>query len=121
MGWFGGGGSSSSDSDTSGPKDFSSTDESAFSAPIPSASQAPAGMGASSLQAYAAQIQQKALVQGVVSKLTQIAFEKCVKKPDSSLSSSEVKCIHAMTGKYMDGSEFVMGRFTKQQESQQML
>ncbi|GMH80423.1 hypothetical protein TL16_g08540 [Triparma laevis f. inornata] len=31
-----------------------------------------AGMGASSLQSFAAEMQQKALVQGVVSKLTQI-------------------------------------------------
>ena len=57
MGWFGGG--SSSSDDVSGPKDFSSSDESAFSAPIPSQATAPAMGGASSLQQYAAQIQQK--------------------------------------------------------------
>ena len=51
----------------------------------------------------------------VVSKLTQIAFDRCVQKPDSSLSSSEITCIHAVTGKYLDGSEFVVKRLQKMQ------
>ncbi|GMH73020.1 hypothetical protein TrVE_jg9107 [Triparma verrucosa] len=120
MGWFGGG---SSSEDTSTPvSDFSSSDESSFSSPIPSQSSVQsAGMGASSLQSFAAEMQQKALVQGVVSKLTQIAFEKCISKPDSALSGSEIKCVHAVTGKYMDGSEFVLGRFQKQQQKQNIL
>ncbi|GMI05671.1 hypothetical protein TrLO_g9241 [Triparma laevis f. longispina] len=118
MGWFGGG----SSEESSGPRDFSSTDESSFSAPIPQQSSVQsAGMGASSLQSFAAEMQQKALVQGVVSKLTQIAFDKCITKPDSVLSGSEIKCMHAVTGKYMDGSEFVLGRFQKQQQNQNIL
>ena len=47
--------------------------------------------------------------------MTQIAFDKCVNKPDTSLSSSEQLCIHAVTGKYLDGSEFVIKRLQKMQ------
>ena len=116
MGWFGG----SSSNDEPKVSDFSSSDEPSFSPglDVSAAPSAPSGMGASSLQAFAAEQQQKALIQGVVSKLTQLAFDKCVSKPDTSLSSSEQSCIQAVTGKYLDGSEFVLGRLAKQQEKQ---
>lgn len=37
--------------------------------------------------------QQKALVQSVIARLTEMAFENCVAKPASALSSSEQGCI----------------------------
>jgi hypothetical protein len=63
MGWFGGSGSSEPET----PKDFSSSDDSAFSAAsAPMSSQAStAGMGSTGLQQFAAEAQQKAMVQQV--------------------------------------------------------
>lgn len=37
--------------------------------------------------------QQKAMVQQVVAKLTEMAFESCITKPSSSLSGTEQGCI----------------------------
>ncbi|GAB5036861.1 mitochondrial protein translocase family [Nannochloropsis oceanica] len=54
--------------------------------------------------------QQKALVQSVIARLTEMAFENCVAKPASALSSSEQGCIKATVAKYLDTSEFVLGR-----------
>lgn len=59
--------------------------------------------------------QQKAAVQAVVSRLTDMAFTKCVQKPSSSLSSSEQTCINSTVLKYFDTSEFVLGRLMKTQ------
>ena len=59
--------------------------------------------------------QQKALVQQVMLKLTDSAFEACITKPSSSLSSSETSCINAVVGKYLDASEYVVGKFQGQQ------
>lgn len=46
-----------------------------------------AGVGCGLLQVMAEQ--QKALVQQVIGRLTEMAFENCIAKPSSSLSSSE--------------------------------
>ncbi|EWM20661.1 mitochondrial protein translocase family [Nannochloropsis gaditana] len=54
--------------------------------------------------------QQKALVQSVIARLTEMAFETCITKPASSLSSGEQSCIQATVAKYLDTSEFVLGR-----------
>ena len=62
---------------------------------------------------------QKALVQQVISKLTEVSFDTCIAKPDSALSAGERACIHTMVGKYLDTSEFVMGRAAKKQQAQQ--
>ncbi|CAM9277215.1 unnamed protein product [Heterosigma akashiwo] len=68
------------------------------------------------LQELVQQEQQRALIQTVVAKLTEIAHDKCVGKPSSSLSSSEQACIHSVVSKYLDTSEFVLGRMMKQQQ-----
>lgn len=60
------------------------------------------------------QEQERAAITAAISKLTEICFEKCVGKPDSSLSSSETSCIANTTARYLDTSMFVMGRFMKQ-------
>mmetsp|Transcript_16139 Transcript_16139/g.21348 ORF Transcript_16139/g.21348 Transcript_16139/m.21348 type:complete len:124 (-) Transcript_16139:421-792(-) len=88
--------------------DFSSHDVS-----IPSSGGAP--MSQNQLQELVQQEQQRALIQTVVAKLTEIAHDKCVGRPASSLSSSEQGCIHAVVSKYLDTSEFVLGRMMKQQ------
>jgi import inner membrane translocase subunit TIM13 len=54
--------------------------------------------------------QQKAMIQAVMFKLTDTAFENCVTKPSSSLSSSEQSCIHATVGKYLEATELIVGR-----------
>ena len=56
--------------------------------------------------------QQKAMIQAVVFKLTNLAFDQCVPKPSSSLSSSEQSCISSVVGKYFETSQLVVGRFS---------
>jgi hypothetical protein len=85
-----------------------------------------------------------------LSKLTEIAFEKCVVKPDTTLSSREVRhefffqrddhgagpytisrcvafsvrqsdCVAAVMHKYVDAQKLVVGRYTRQQAAQQPL
>ena len=66
--------------------------------------------------------QQRALVQQVIAKLTEVSFDTCLKaKPDSALSATERACIHTVVGKYLDTSEFVLGRSTKKAQQSQML
>lgn len=55
--------------------------------------------------------QQKIMIQAVMMKLTETAFDTCITKPSSSLSSSEQSCIASVVGKYLDTSELVVGRF----------
>lgn len=59
--------------------------------------------------------QQKAMIQAVMFKLTDVAFENCVTKPSTSLSSSEQSCISATVGKYLETTELIVGRFQGQQ------
>ncbi len=47
--------------------------------------------------------QQKALVQSVIARLTEMAFENCVAKPASALSSSEQGCIQVRGGGRREG------------------
>jgi hypothetical protein len=54
------------------------------------------------------QVQASMQTQMIVHKLTNLAFEGCITKPSSSLSSSERSCIASKVGKYFDTAEFVM-------------
>jgi import inner membrane translocase subunit TIM13 len=129
MSWFGFGGSkkpedkptsTSYESTTSFDNNsFSSSND--FSAPSSSASTnfaapaAPAaGLGSGSFEQEVMMEQQKALIQAVMFKLTDAAFEACVTKPSNSLSSSEQSCISAVVGKYLETTELVVGRFQGQ-------
>lgn len=58
-------------------------------------------------------LQQGAIVQAVIMKLTETAFATCVTKPSSSLSSSESACISAVTNKYLESSEFIQAKMMK--------
>ena len=119
MSWFGGGGSSSDDNKSSfdeGAK-FSSGD---YGSPLGGGAGGrtggmPAGAGGSFEQELAME-QQKAMVQAVMGRLTEMSFEACISKPSSSLSSSEKSCIQAVTAKYLDASEFTVGRFSQSQQ-----
>jgi hypothetical protein len=71
------------------------------------------GAGSSSLEQELMLEQQKMLVQAVMFKLTEAAFQKCVEKPSTSLSSSETNCIKAVVGKYLDASELILARMSK--------
>ena len=67
----------------------------------------PSMTGASQHDMQLAQLAQAAVNQAVVYKMVEIAFDKCVQKPGSSLSSSERSCIRAQTGKFIDASNFI--------------
>lgn len=116
MSWFGFGGSKDSDKGSKPVSSYSSEyddDSSDFSAPssysLPSAPM----QGSGSLESELMMEQQKALVQAIMFKLTETAFERCVTKPSSSLSSSETSCISAVVTKYLDASEFVVKELSK--------
>ncbi|CAM9156456.1 unnamed protein product [Scytosiphon promiscuus] len=118
MSWFGGG----KKEPEPAPEPSFSADTSAFEGstnfasgpPSRSGGGAPAGMA--DFQAAMQAEQQKAQMQAIVSRLTELAFTKCVQKPSSALSSSEESCINATVLKYFDTSEFVLGRLMKAQQ-----
>merc|ERR1719215_181232 len=88
----------------------------------PGSMAAPRVGGAPPGQAATQAEQQRALVQQVIAKLTEVSFDTCLqKKPDSTLSAGERACIHTVVGKYLDTSEFVLGRSTKKAQQSQML
>lgn len=116
MSWFGFGGSkkeeSSSESvapmriDDDGDSHFPSSstfDSNNFSSPS-------VGMGGATFEQQVMLEQQKAMIQAVMLKLTDVAFDKCITKPSTSLSYSEQSCIAAVTGKCLDTSEIVLAR-----------
>jgi hypothetical protein len=116
MSWFfGGGNDDKKDSSSSAPvnvdsyssSDFSSSssntfDSGNFSAP---------GRSSGNFEQELMMEQQKIMIQAVMMKLTETAFDTCITKPSSSLSSSEQSCIGSVVGKYLDTSELVVSRF----------
>lgn len=60
--------------------------------------------------------QQKAVIQAVMFKLTESAFDACITKPSSSLSYGEKSCISSVVGKYLDTSELVVSRMNGGQQ-----
>jgi len=67
------------------------------------------------LQGALQQEQQRAMVQGVIAKLSEMCFDMCIKKPDSKLSSSEQSCVSNCVNRYLDTSVFVAQRMMKKQ------
>lgn len=61
------------------------------------------------------QEQQRAMVQSVIAKLTEVCWEKCVSSTSSKLGSSEKRCIENCAGRYLDSSKFVQSRLSQQQ------
>ena len=116
--WSRGGGDSNTEPAS---KDFTSSDESAFTTPdaMPPTS-APAGGGIQEMQQVAMAIQQQAILQSTINALTLKAFETCVTgKPGSDLSRSEESCVEASTFKWLDTNTFIAKRFEKKLSAQQ--
>lgn len=128
MSWFGLGGSKKKENNvtsTYGGDDPAFVDDSATysSGPDMSASSGYGAGLASQGQANVAQLQemwqaeqQKAQLQQVINHLTEVAFESCVDKSGKSLSGSEQKCIMNSVHKYLDTSDFVVGRMSHKGE-----
>ena len=115
MGWFGSSGEDKSNSNS----DSTSFDPGANGGYADMGSSAPAPqqrMSAGGFEQDLAMEQQKAMVQAVMGRLTEMSFEACVSKPSTSLSSSEKSCIQAVTSKFLDASEFTVGRFSQSQQ-----
>lgn len=68
--------------------------------------------GGGSLQEQLMAEQQKLMVQQVMFKLTEQAFDSCVQKPSTSLSSSEQSCIAAVASKYLEAGEFMIRKIS---------
>lgn len=153
MSWFGGGGGSKNDSNSgSSYQPESSYQDQGFVGQQESYA-APRSGGGTSTESFQQELimeQQKALIQAVMFKLTETAFQKCVTSPSTSLSSSkisqnlwhfyelllsarwsatstifntflyiftpgETSCIKAVTSKFLDTSELIVGRLSQQQ------
>ncbi len=59
-------------------------------------------------------MQQQVMAQQLILKLTDIAFEKCIKDPSGSLSGSQRSCVVASVSKYIDGTALIIGAMTGQ-------
>ena len=59
--------------------------------------------------------QQKVMIQNMMMKLADTAFQKCVTKPTSSLTTSEQICIQTVVTKYIESSEFVLEKLSRNQ------
>uniref|UniRef100_A0A7S3V4K5 Mitochondrial import inner membrane translocase subunit n=1 Tax=Chaetoceros debilis TaxID=122233 RepID=A0A7S3V4K5_9STRA len=116
MGFFSRG--SSDDSSQPATRDFSSSDEAAYTHEdtMPTS---PSAAGMAEMQQFAAAIQQQVLVQATISDLTEKAFERCITKPSDSLTGYEASCVQAVTNKWLDSNQFIMKRFQKKMASQQ--
>lgn len=114
MSWFGG--SRKDDSAKSQPMKIDDFDEeSSFAHESTNFALGPSG-GAGSFEQEIVMEQQKAVIQAVMFKLTETAFDSCITKPSSSLSYSEQSCIQAVVGKYLDTSELVVSRLQNQEK-----
>mmetsp|Transcript_9588 Transcript_9588/g.31309 ORF Transcript_9588/g.31309 Transcript_9588/m.31309 type:complete len:118 (-) Transcript_9588:132-485(-) len=113
MSWFGRG--KGTDEAVPEKTDLPSYEEPPSYTPPPGGGMPSSSGGASpeAIQAAVMQEQQKALVQQVIAKLTEVSFDQCIDRPEASLTSRQRTCIHAVVGKYLDTSEFVIGRATK--------
>jgi hypothetical protein len=124
MSWFGFGGSSEKKDDHSVSSmkidDFDSAQAAQFdnSSSYGGSLGGSSSVGASSMASLEQQLmaeQQKVQMQMIVFKLTESAFEACITKPSSSLSSSEKTCLTAIANKYLDTQEVVTAHLQRGQ------
>lgn len=116
MGWFSG----SSDDAPPSTQSFDDT-SSSFSGGSPMAAGGGGGMTQSDMQQVAANLQQQALVQAIITDITTEAVKKCLtgNPKDSKLNGTQVACIHSTVNKWMDTNEFMNGRMqAKTQQAQ---
>jgi import inner membrane translocase subunit TIM13 len=116
MSWFGFGGGSDK-KDAAPVLDRGAADSSFhYEAPHSSSFSEPtSSFGHSSGRSLQEEIQmeaQKIEIQQMLLQLTQMAFDKCVTKPGSSLSYSESSCIEASVGKYIDTKMFLANKLS---------
>jgi hypothetical protein len=112
MSWWGSSGSDKDSSSSSSSASSSSYDTSSSFGTDTTQYATPSSSGGN-LQEQLQLEQQKAMIQTVMLKLTDIGFEQCVSKPSSSLSSSEVSCINSVVGKYLETSEYVVAKLSQ--------
>lgn len=109
MSWFGLGGGDEKKPDSSDSMMSSYDTSPAFEQQSSYAAPSSAG----SFEQELAMEQHKLMIQGVVFKLTDLSFAKCVQKPSSTqLSYSDQSCIKAVVGKYLDTSELIIGQLS---------
>lgn len=115
MGWFGGG-SDDNSSSSMGEKGFM---DSGHHHDMDHSMSLGAGGGASpsDFQQFSMAIQQQMVVQQAITDLSDKAFVKCITQcKDSTLSGKEVACIHAVTNKWLDANEYMVGRLARKQQ-----
>ena len=61
-------------------------------------------------------MQEGAVVQGLILKLTDLAFDQCVDKPSNALKSGERACINSVVLKYLDTGKLIAGPPQRQAE-----
>lgn len=103
MSWFGGGGGKSDSNGGGSYQPENSYQDQSFVGQQESYSAPRAAAGsAESFQQELLLEQQKALIQAVMFKLTEIAFKKCITTPASSLSSCKSSSINPLFTKVFD-------------------
>lgn len=71
------------------------------------------------LQQFATAIQQSALIQATITTLSEKAFKACINKPGSTLTGKEAACVQAVTMKWLDTNQFMVGRLQKKMSAGQ--
>ena len=66
------------------------------------------------LQQEVAQMQQQAAAAGMIQALASNCWDKCIKRADSTMSSSEADCVANCAGRYIDTQKFIVKRLSKQ-------
>lgn len=123
MSWFGGG---KKEEEGHQEKGFLDSADSSFSAGSVDASSLGGGGGGmggglSEFQQFSMAIQEQMVVQQAITDLSDRSFIKCVTSSmkDSQLSGREVACIHAVTNKWLDSNQYMVGRLAKKQQQAQ--
>ncbi|GKY94979.1 hypothetical protein MPSEU_000462500 [Mayamaea pseudoterrestris] len=119
MGWFGGGSDDTSSSSSGAEKGFMDSSSSLHNMDHHSSGMDNMGGGASTsdFEQFSMAIQQQMVVQQAITELTEKAFAKCITQcKDSHLSGKEAACIHAVTNKWLDANEYMVGRLARKQQ-----
>lgn len=115
-------------------KDFTSSDEAAFSTGASSSSypssssslgggSSTAGSGSAAataeMQQFIGAIQEQMIIQETIGAISDKAFEKCITKPGDSLSGREAACVQAVSLKWLDTNQFMVARMQKKMSAGQ--
>ncbi|BBN04394.1 mitochondrial import inner membrane translocase subunit TIM8 [Marchantia polymorpha subsp. ruderalis] len=76
----------------------------------------PSSGSTAELQSFLEQEKQKAVLNELVGKLTDVCWEKCITyAPGSKFSSGEVSCLSNCAQRYLDTSTLILRRFQNMQ------